>query len=61
MQGRLFLGFGQHVGSGGGGKQVTAMSMGIGVMGAVGRLHAPVRDAFVLGDVIVSIVIGGIP
>jgi hypothetical protein len=37
------------------------MSMGIGVMGAVGRLHAPVRDAFVLGDVIVSIVIGGIP
>ena len=40
---------------------MTAVSMGIGVMGAVRRLHAPVRDAFVLGDVIVSIVIGGIP
>jgi hypothetical protein len=35
--------------------------MGIGEMGAVWRFHAPSRDAFVLGDVIVSIAIGRMP
>jgi hypothetical protein len=35
--------------------------MGIGVMGAVRRRHAPVGDAFVIGDVIVSIAVVRIP